>query len=90
MPMSPCRLGSRALRLRSLGLDGVRLGASEGSTDALFIWGGGGGSKFLQSWNKNNPPISLSIYAIIIRRPASALLDKLLCPPGPGGPAAAG
>ena len=27
---------------------------------------------------------------IIIRRPASALLDKLLCPPGPGGPAAAG
>ena len=26
----------------------------------------------------------------IIRRPASALLDKLLCPPGPGGPAAAG
>ena len=44
--------------------------------------GGGGGSKYLQSWNKNNPPISLSIYAIIIRRPASALLDKLLCPPG--------
>ena len=26
---------------------------------------------------------------IIIRRPASALLDKLLCPPGPGGPATA-
>ena len=26
----------------------------------------------------------------IIRRPASALLDNLLCPPGPGGPAAAG
>ena len=22
-----------------------------------------------------------------IRRPASALLDKFLCPPGPGGPA---
>ena len=27
---------------------------------------------------------------IKIRRPASALLDKLLCPPGPGGPAATG
>ena len=27
---------------------------------------------------------------IIIRRPTSALLDKLLCPPGPGGPAATG
>ena len=25
-----------------------------------------------------------------IRRPASALLDKLLCLPGPGGPAATG
>ena len=24
------------------------------------------------------------MYYIIIRRPASALLDKLLCPPGPG------
>ena len=30
------------------------------------------------------------LVSIIIRRPASALLDKLLCPPGPGGPAAAG
>ena len=29
-------------------------------------------------------------WAIKIRRPASALLDKLLCPPGPGSPAAAG
>ena len=28
------------------------------------------------------------MVAFIIRRPASALLDKLLCPPGPGGPAA--
>ena len=27
---------------------------------------------------------------IKIRRPASVLLDKLLCLPGPGGPAAAG
>ena len=26
----------------------------------------------------------------IIRRPSSALLDKLLCLPGPGGPAATG
>ena len=30
------------------------------------------------------------VLPIIIRRPASALLDKLLCLPGPGGPAAAG
>ena len=35
-------------------------------------------SSFAPQWN------------IIIRRPASALLDKLLCPPSPGGPAAAG
>ena len=36
-------------------------------------------------------PNIIHVYAIIIiRRPASALLDKLLCPPGPGGPAAAG
>ena len=27
---------------------------------------------------------------IIIRRPASALSEKLLCPPGPWGPAAVG
>ena len=38
-------------------------------------------------------PDRIGQYAVMkntkIRRPASALLDKLLCPPDPGGPAAA-
>ena len=36
--------------------------------------------------------IGIAMHRLVdikIRRPASALLDKLLCPPGPWGPAAA-
>ena len=46
-------------------------------------------SSFTSLFNLNVSLI-ISLSHIIIRRPASALLDKLLCPPGPGGPAAAG